>query len=83
MEGTLPSARPSYHLNPVVADKLMGSAEREGGVLGYAGSLVEGPHGCSGGKGHRSLQQGTGGCEHYLFNAEDPEAVEGPLSAGL
>ena len=32
MEGILPSARPSYHLNPVVADKLMGSVEREGGV---------------------------------------------------
>ena len=32
VEGILPYARLSYHLNPVVADKLMGSVEREGGV---------------------------------------------------
>ena len=32
VEGILPSARPAYHLNPVVAEKLLGSAEREGGV---------------------------------------------------
>ena len=27
----LQSARPTYHLNPVVAEKLLGSAERDGG----------------------------------------------------
>ena len=32
VEGIVPSARPTYHLNVVVAEKLLGSAERDGGV---------------------------------------------------
>ena len=32
VEGTLPSATPAYHLNPAVVEKLLGSAERDGGV---------------------------------------------------
>ena len=32
VEGILPSARPTYHLSPVVAKKLLGRAECDGGV---------------------------------------------------